>query len=118
MRFRTCISAACISALVGAGALIGTTAPVGAASPTVCDGNSYHGCYVYSAPSSRDPVGFIANASRVTMVCWENAEWWYIPEGRDSTWTNRWFKIERTGQTVKFWMLATEVFNQTVVGHC
>ena len=81
-------------------------APVAAAyGPSYCNSSS---CILSGAPSSGAEYFEMPRGTAESMLCWTDNQWF---DG-----TNRWFKVSTIYGTN--YTIATQVSNQTRVGHC
>jgi hypothetical protein len=96
---------AAAAAIVAFCALIGFAPQALAYGPSYCNSST---CSL-SATSNTSGIYFeMPRLTAVTMRCWTDSQWW--------NGTNRWFKVDSGyGQG---YMIATQVSNQTTVGHC
>lgn len=87
-------------------ALVAFTAPASAsASASYCNSST---CSLSGSPSTGQIYFEMPRYTPVTMLCWTDNQWW--------NGTNRWFKVN--SQYGRGYMIATQVSNQTRVGHC
>ncbi|MDX3798579.1 hypothetical protein [Streptomyces sp. AK04-3B] len=99
----TGVVAAALGAAVGTLFVGATTAA--AFGPSYCNSST---CSLSNSPSTGGFYFEMPRNTPVTMICWTDAQWW--------NGTNRWFKVG-TGYGQGY-MIATQVSNQTSVGHC
>ncbi|WP_329013757.1 hypothetical protein OG271_05090 [Micromonospora rifamycinica] len=86
-------------------AVVALATPAQAYGPSYCNGST---CSL-SISSNTSGIYFeMPRSTPVTMICWTDDQWW--------NGTNRWFKVDSLYG--RGFMIATQVSNQTRVGHC
>lgn len=96
---------AAVVAAALAGAVMASAAPASAFGPSYCNSSS---CSLAAGPSSGQIYFEMPRSTPVTMLCWTDNQWY--------NGTNRWFKVDSVYG--RGYMIATQVSNQTRVGHC
>jgi hypothetical protein len=93
------------SAAALTGAMIAVAPQALAFGPSFCNSS---GCSLSAQPNTAGIFFEMPRNTAVTMVCWTDSQWF--------NGTNRWFKVNSIYGTG--YMIATQVSNQTKVGHC
>lgn len=104
MRLRRPAVAAAAVALLS-GALLASAPVASAYGPSYCNSSS---CSLSGGPTSGQIYFEMPRNTAVSMICWTDNQWY---RG-----TNRWFKVDTIYG--RGYMIATQVSNQTRVGHC
>lgn len=93
----------CVVALMAVGAVLATTAS--AAQASYCNRST---CSLSAGPTTGQIYFEMPRNTSVSMICWTDNQWYFG--------TNRWFKVNSIYG--RGYMIATQVSNQTRVGHC
>ncbi|WP_159052618.1 hypothetical protein [Streptomyces bungoensis] len=90
---------------MGGATLLAAAPTASAYGPSYCNSST---CSLSNSPSTGGIYFEMPRLTPVTMICWTDNQWW--------NGTNRWFKVNTVYGTG--YMIATQVSNQTRVGHC
>lgn len=104
MKMRRALSTAIAAAALVAG-LAFTAEPAQAFGPSYCNAST---CSLSISANTGGIYFEMPRLTKVTMICWTDSQWW--------NGTNRWFKVDTVYG--RGYMIATQVSNQTKVGHC